>query len=553
MRFILILLASATFASAAALNGPITTDGTYTVTTIPGQRYVFSAAGTFGSGTLAIKWNDGTNATAFPNSPAASAESWTFTAPSGQVDLVLSGSTGASITASIKLAAGNVYDADSLQAALAEDPAGARNAMAANANLTPSTEYSGFWHEFVTAPITSSDITILTDSPNYVREIACVWFNSAYRIIGDNVLTTDTGAPNSYESDLQLWTTTTEPEFWKSSSFTKAGFILQASGGVGDADRYGCATPGACVIGSKLWVAYSGRGGANGVAPRSTCLAYSTNGTSFTKTGALTGSVGVLDDDADLLHDPRTGRTFLYGTYWSASPRLPVVWYTDDADLSTATWTKYGDCTDKTSGTYLPYAVWLDSKTGVFWMVAGSSGNNTVFFSKNGLEYTSTTKTVGATLHSFLITDKNGNFAGWGTNDSGGNTVSFYRKVQPYDNNRIIVPLSFSTVSATGSYLFGAPRATARTISNIKFTLPTAITASGTDYWTFEIKGRSSGGATVSLGISGNTQSGVTNYTAVEIPGSFTVAANQCLQAYWTKSGAPASPAFLTLEYTEHP
>lgn len=107
MRFILILLASATFASAAALNGPITADGTYTVSTLPGKRYVFSAAGTFGSGTLAIKWNDGTTATAFSNSPATAAETWTFTAPSRQVDLVLSGSTAADITVGISLVDGS--------------------------------------------------------------------------------------------------------------------------------------------------------------------------------------------------------------------------------------------------------------------------------------------------------------------------------------------------------------------------------------------------------------------------------------------------------------
>lgn len=89
---------------AAALDGnKITADGTYSVTTYPGKFYVFSAAGTFGGGSLAVKWNDGTNATAFLESPATAAETWVFTAPSNRVDLILSGSSGASITVNFTL------------------------------------------------------------------------------------------------------------------------------------------------------------------------------------------------------------------------------------------------------------------------------------------------------------------------------------------------------------------------------------------------------------------------------------------------------------------
>ena len=106
MRQILLALALLASAWSAPLTGnKITADGTYTVTTTPGKRYVFSASGTFGSGSLAINWTDtaGTN-TAFANSPATAAETWTFTAPTSTVSLVLSGSTNPSITVGVTLA-----------------------------------------------------------------------------------------------------------------------------------------------------------------------------------------------------------------------------------------------------------------------------------------------------------------------------------------------------------------------------------------------------------------------------------------------------------------
>jgi len=107
MRILLAYLATAALAWCAALSGnKISADGTYTVSTLPGKRYVFAASGDFGSGSLAIQWNDGTTATAFSNSPATAAETWTFTAPSRQVDLVLSGSTAADITVGISLVDG---------------------------------------------------------------------------------------------------------------------------------------------------------------------------------------------------------------------------------------------------------------------------------------------------------------------------------------------------------------------------------------------------------------------------------------------------------------
>jgi len=102
MRPLLILLALAAATFAAPLSGnKITADGTYTVTTIPGSVYSFAVAGDFGSGSLAINWNDGTTSTAYANSPATAAETWTFTAASKTLELVLSDSTDPDLTITI--------------------------------------------------------------------------------------------------------------------------------------------------------------------------------------------------------------------------------------------------------------------------------------------------------------------------------------------------------------------------------------------------------------------------------------------------------------------
>ena len=97
------------FCNAAALSGnTITADGTYTLTTFPGKKYVFAAGGTFGSGSLALNWHDQSgNTGAIAGSPSTAAETYTFTAPTNQVDLVLTGSTAATISISIALATGD--------------------------------------------------------------------------------------------------------------------------------------------------------------------------------------------------------------------------------------------------------------------------------------------------------------------------------------------------------------------------------------------------------------------------------------------------------------
>jgi len=129
MRSLLFLLASAALSFGAALSGnKITADGTYTVPTIAGQRYVFSCSGTFGSGSLAVNWYNG-NSVAYANSPATAAETWTFTAAASTLELVLTGSTNPNITVGVNLAVANAVDNAVLNEAILEDPAASRAAL----------------------------------------------------------------------------------------------------------------------------------------------------------------------------------------------------------------------------------------------------------------------------------------------------------------------------------------------------------------------------------------------------------------------------------------
>lgn len=86
----------------AELTNPITADGTYTTPITPGKYYSFGTAGTWGSGSLAIKWTDGAgNSVALPDSPLTSDGGFVFCAPTPTLTLVLSGATNPSLTVSI--------------------------------------------------------------------------------------------------------------------------------------------------------------------------------------------------------------------------------------------------------------------------------------------------------------------------------------------------------------------------------------------------------------------------------------------------------------------
>lgn len=70
----------------------LTADGTTTVN-LPGGEYAVTAAGTWGSGTLAIKWNDGTNSVTYPDGSLTADGGLIIAVGTGKIDLVLSGSS----------------------------------------------------------------------------------------------------------------------------------------------------------------------------------------------------------------------------------------------------------------------------------------------------------------------------------------------------------------------------------------------------------------------------------------------------------------------------
>lgn len=79
----------------------ITANGTYSVPTITGARYVLSVSGGFGGGSLAVKWAGADGSLTDYTSPATGATSWSFTAASEGVVFVLAGATSPTLTVSV--------------------------------------------------------------------------------------------------------------------------------------------------------------------------------------------------------------------------------------------------------------------------------------------------------------------------------------------------------------------------------------------------------------------------------------------------------------------
>jgi hypothetical protein len=83
----------------------ITNNGTTVVPVDAGKEYVLSAAGGFGGGTLTPQWSDGANDVVVvgPSGPLAltAGAAYIITVPTSTLKLVLTGASGASITASI--------------------------------------------------------------------------------------------------------------------------------------------------------------------------------------------------------------------------------------------------------------------------------------------------------------------------------------------------------------------------------------------------------------------------------------------------------------------
>jgi hypothetical protein len=89
-------------ADLSSSNNPLAADGTYTLPITPGKYYSFGAAGTWGSGSLAINWTDNAgNSVALPDSPLSANGGFVFCAPASTLSLVLTGSTDAAINISI--------------------------------------------------------------------------------------------------------------------------------------------------------------------------------------------------------------------------------------------------------------------------------------------------------------------------------------------------------------------------------------------------------------------------------------------------------------------
>lgn len=79
----------------------LTANGTTTLVVDPGQDYVLSLAGTFGSGTVTPKWSDGTTDVTVvgPSGDLAitAGAAYVITSPSSILKLVLSGATNPNI------------------------------------------------------------------------------------------------------------------------------------------------------------------------------------------------------------------------------------------------------------------------------------------------------------------------------------------------------------------------------------------------------------------------------------------------------------------------
>lgn len=84
-------------ADLSSSNNPLSANGTYTLPITPGKYYSFGAAGTWDSGSLAIKWTDNAgNSVALPDSPLTADGGFVFCAPTSTLSLVLSSVASAS-------------------------------------------------------------------------------------------------------------------------------------------------------------------------------------------------------------------------------------------------------------------------------------------------------------------------------------------------------------------------------------------------------------------------------------------------------------------------
>ena len=79
----------------------LTADGTTEFRTGVGKNYLFTVAGTFGSGTVTLQWTDGTNDVAYPDGALTADGGIEFSSVSNPTKVVLSGATNPNILVNI--------------------------------------------------------------------------------------------------------------------------------------------------------------------------------------------------------------------------------------------------------------------------------------------------------------------------------------------------------------------------------------------------------------------------------------------------------------------
>jgi hypothetical protein len=84
----------------------LTANGTTTLKTFPGREYAFAFSGSFGGGSLAINYIINGVPAAFSGSPLTAPGEFREIAPSGTIQLVLTGATTPTLQVAIALAAG---------------------------------------------------------------------------------------------------------------------------------------------------------------------------------------------------------------------------------------------------------------------------------------------------------------------------------------------------------------------------------------------------------------------------------------------------------------
>jgi hypothetical protein len=386
---------------------------------------------------------------------------------------------------------------------------------------------------------------ILGDTSNNYREPSVVWYDGAFVMVVDSAPNTNPYVPDSFSHEIRVLTTTDEPQDWSADSWTDEGIEI-AKGTSGQDDDGGCVTPSLCVIGDRLWCSYTGHSTDDGSGDRVIKLAYSDDGVTFTKSAVVLDTFNY--DDSELIYDEVSGRTYLIYSRLTDSPRVPYMVYTDDADLATATWSAETEIYNPGVNA-LPHSAWITESGALRCTVS----TRAVIESRDGGSTWEALGTVAAPAgylyHLIAVHDRTGVFAGWLYNEvqSGLAKVRWNRRLVPEDYKTVSYVLATGATSG-GNLLIKASDPKGFTVTGARWVTTSTLAASGTDYWSFELRMRGAGGATSSSLIQ-DSQSGNSSYVALEMEDvPFDVTADYSLQAFWAKTGSPANITYLTVE-----